>query len=165
MDDQNVTAEVTDAELIDVEVQDIGSSSEIPQSENQATVLLSLEELIKRHISSIEKLQTESKKHREMFDDSFENSIIYRENSEKAKEAQRVKSTTKLEILKQPQMIQLADRIKTMREELRDLKLALSDYLVEFQRLSGLKEIQDEQGEFREIINSAKAIKKASKKK
>ncbi len=163
MDDQN-TQTIADAEIVDVEVSNV-SSTDIPETENQATVLLSLEDLIKRHISSIEKLQVESKKHREMFDDAFENSPIYRENSEKAKEAQKVKATTRQEILKQPQMIQLADRIKTMREELRDLKLALSDYLVEFQRLSGLREIQDEQGEFREIINSAKAIKKATKKK
>jgi hypothetical protein len=163
MDDQN-TQTIADAEIVDVEVNNV-TSNDASETQNQATVLLSLEELIKRHISSIEKLQVESKKHREMFDDAFENSPVYRENAEKAKEAQKLKATTRQEILKQPQMIQLADRIKTMREELRDLKLALSDYLVEFQRLSGLREIQDEQGEFREIINSAKAIKKATKKK
>lgn len=132
---------------------------------NQATLLLSLEEMIKRHISSIEKIQIELKKHREMFADSFENSPVYKEHTEKLKEAQKAKKITRQEILKQPQMIQLAERIKTMREESKDLKLALSDYLVEFQRLSGLNEIQDENGDFREIINSAKAIKKATKKK
>lgn len=159
MDDQNIIAEVVDVEI------DTSIEPSAPQMENQATVLLSLEELIKRHISSIEKLQIESKKHKEMFDDAFENSVVYHENAEKAKEAQKQKSATRQEILKQPQMMQLADRIKTMREEMKDLKFALSDYLVEFQRLSGLKEIQDEQGEFREIINSAKAIKKFTKKK
>src|SRR5437660_1643310 len=61
MDDQT-TQSVTDAEIIDVDVTDV-SSNDIPETENQATVLLSLEELIKRHISSIEKLQVESKKH------------------------------------------------------------------------------------------------------
>ncbi|HSW87593.1 MAG TPA: hypothetical protein VLG12_00345, partial [Candidatus Saccharimonadales bacterium] len=86
MDDQN-TQTIADAEIVDVEVSNV-SSTDIPETENQATVLLSLEDLIKRHISSIEKLQVESKKHREMFDDAFENSPIYRENSEKAKEAQ-----------------------------------------------------------------------------
>lgn len=163
MDDQNNVQPIEEVTDTQITVQATVPDDSAPQ--NQATVLLSLEELIKRHISSIEKLQVESKKHKEMFDDAFENSPVYRENSEKAKEAQKLKSTTRQEILKQPQMIQLADKIRTMREEMKDLKLALSDYLVEFQRLSGLKEIQDEQGEFREIINSAKAIKKATKKK
>ena len=134
-------------------------------TQNQATVLLSLEEMIKRHFSGIETTQTELKKHKEMFEDAFNNSIVYKEHADKAKEAQKQKSSTRQEILKQPQIIQLADKIKTMREELKDLKLALSDYLVEYQRLSGLKEVQDEKGEFREIINSAKAIKKAEKRK
>lgn len=163
MDIENEVQEVIEAEIAE-ESLDISIPSSSPE-ESQATVLLSLEEMIKRHISSIEKIQIESKKHKEMFDDSFENSVVYHEHAEKVKEAQKQKTATKQEILKQPQMIQLADRIKTMREELKDLKLALSDYLVEFQRLSGLKEIQDEQGEFREIINSAKAIKKFVKKK
>jgi hypothetical protein len=161
MDEQKPVEEIIDTQ-IDVEVQ---ASTPLPETENQATVLLSLEDMIKRHISSIETLQVESKKHKEMFDDAFENSVVFRENAEKAKEAQKQKAVTRQEILKQPQMVQLADRIKTMREEMRDLRFALSDYLVEFQRLSGLKEIQDEQGEFREIINSAKAIKKSTKKK
>lgn len=159
MDDQQipqVQVTTTDAVIVGETV-----TSDV---QNQATVLLSLEEMIKRHISSIETLQAEHKKHREMFDDAFTNSVVYKENAEKAKEAQKQKNTTRQEILKQPQMIQLADKIKTMREELKDLKLALSDYLVEFQRLSGLKEIQDENGEFREIVSSAKAIKKSEKK-
>jgi hypothetical protein len=138
----------------------------VPTSDgSQATVLLSLEDMIKRHISSIETLQTEMRKHKEMFDDAFDGSVVYKEHADKVKEAQKQKSTTRQEILKQPQIIQLGEKIKTMREEMRELKLALSDYLVEFQRLSGLREIQDEAGEFREIINSAKAVKKATRKK
>src|SRR5258708_7418352 len=147
-------------------VEETTVTADVDSTDNsQLTVLMSLEELIKRHISSIEKLQIEGKKHKEMFDDAFEGSVVYKEHADKAKEAQKQKAATRQEILKQPQIIQLADKIKTMREESRELKLALSDYLVEYQRLSGLKEIQDEQGEFREIINSAKAIKKATRKK
>lgn len=133
--------------------------------EDQVTVLLSLEEMIKRNISGIDKLQIEIRKHKEMFDDSFGGSVVFKEHSDKVKEAQKQRSATRAEILKQPQVIQLADKIKTMRDEIREMRLALSDYLVEYQRLSGLKEIQDESGEFREIINSAKAIKKSVKKR
>src|SRR5207253_8947011 len=76
------------------------------ETENQATLLLNLEDMIKRHISSVEKLQVEMKKHKEMFDDAFENSPVYKEHADTLREAQKQKSTTRQEILKQPQMIQ-----------------------------------------------------------
>ena len=67
--------------------------------ENQATVLLSLEELIKNHIASIDTLRDELKKHREMFADSFVNNETYREHEAKVKEANKAKSQARENIL------------------------------------------------------------------
>ena len=83
MDDQNKTDEVVEAEVVDTDSSEVtpsDTSSDAPVGE-QATVLLSLEELIRNNIDSIEKIQLELRKQREMFDDSFNNDPVYREHT------------------------------------------------------------------------------------
>lgn len=157
MDENNKTA--LDEEVIEGEevvTQEVDTT-------NQATVLLSLEEMIKHHIASIDKLSDEVKKHRQMFADAFENSEAYREAEKKVKEASKDKGTTREQILKQPAMQSLGSKIKDLNTDLKEKKGALSDYLLEFQRLSGLNEIEDLEGQVREIINNAKLIKRTSR--
>lgn len=159
MDDNNPQDEVED------DVITIASSEDEPQVDtaNQATVLLSLEEMIKHHIASIDKLTDETKKHKQMFADAFENSEAYRESEKKVKEASKDKATTREQILKQPAMQSLGTKIKDLNTELKEKRGALSDYLLEFQRLSGLNEIEDLEGQVREIVNNAKLIKRTSR--
>ena len=130
---------------------------------DQATVLLSLEELIKNHIQSLDKLRDELKTHREMFSDAFENNETYRENTAKVKEANKVKSQTREQIIKQPAMQSLGEKIKTLSSDLKEKQGALSDYLLEYQRMTGATEIEGYDGEMREIINNAKLIKRSSR--
>ncbi len=130
---------------------------------DQATVLLSLEELIKNHIQSLEKLQDELKKHREMFADAFENSEVYREHEKRVKEVTKEKSQAREQILKQPAMQSLAQKIKDFNTELKEKKGALSDYLLEYQRMSGANEIEGHDGKLRDIVNNAKLVKRSSR--
>lgn len=131
---------------------------------NDALILLNLESLIKGHITNIEKLQLEARKHREMIEDGLAGDATYREHVERAKEANKVKAATRSQIMKQPSMITLSNKAKNAKAESRELEIELSEYLQEYQRLSGASEIEDEAGELREIINEAKLIKKASRK-
>lgn len=131
---------------------------------DQATVLLSLETLIKNNIASIDKLKDEAKKHKQMLEDAFMNDAVYQEHLKLAKEAVKVKSATKVQIIKQPQNVMLSNKIKNMTTELKDKQFALSDYLLEYQRMTGVNEIEGDDGEVREIINTAKVVKKAVKK-
>ena len=48
-----------------------------------------------------------------------------------------------------------------MKSEQSELKTGLSDYLREYQRLSGSNEIEGEDGEVREIVYVAKLVKKS----
>lgn len=148
--------EVTDGEI----VAETKSSSDVS---DQATVLLSLEQLIKNHIASIDKLKEEAKKHKQMLEDAFMNDAVYQEHMKQAKEAIKVKSATRAQILKQPQNILLSNKVKQMTTELKDKQFALSDYLLEYQRMTGVNEIEGEDGEVREIVNSAKVVKRAKK--
>ena len=159
MDDtqRNATEEVQveDAEVIE--------TAEVPAVEGDATVLTSLDELIKNHVKSIDKLRIEVKKQQDMINDGFQNDPVYRENEAKAKEAAKVKNTTKQQIMKQPAMVTLSNKVKSMKAELKDKQFALSDYLLEYQRLSGANQIETDDGQILEIVNQAKVVRKSSK--
>ena len=170
MDDNNIQdAEVLDEKPLSQDfpgVEDVPTSSIVRDSGavGDAAILLNLEEMIKNYIQSLDKLKEEKKKLAEMFEDSFVNNPVYRENAEKAKEAAKVKATTRQQIASQPSVIAIGQKVKGLSSDLRERQIALSDYLLEYQRLSGANEIEDAEGQMREIINSAKLIKRTAKK-
>lgn len=97
-----------DTDLVD----DSQESTEVtPQTVDGSTVLINLESMIKSHISAIDKSQEELSKHKEMLDDILNNDLTYKEHSEKAKEANKIKANTKAQILKQPQAADLSNKI------------------------------------------------------
>lgn len=136
---------------------------ENPKTDNQATVLLSLEEMIKKYITRLDALKVEVKKQREMYDDSFLNNPTYLENTEKAKNAAKDLQVTKKNIASQPAVIQISLKLKSMREEVKEIEISLSDYLQEYQRISGANEIEGEDGKIRDIINTAKLVVRSAK--
>lgn len=159
MDDQN-------KDLQDEAVEaDVLSESSTGTSDNtsQVNVLMSLEEMIKNHISSLDRLRVELKKQKEMFDDTFINNETYRENDKQVKEATKNKATTRDNIMKQPAVMSLNAKIKDMRTEIKERQGELSDYLHEYQRMTGANEIIDNDGQIRDIIANMKLVKRNSK--
>lgn len=142
---------------------DLSGHSDSSGSPNQGTVLVEMEGMIKNYIASIDKLQAEVKKQKEMLDDIFNNDPTYQQQAEAAKQAGKIKAQTRAEILKRVQAKELNERIKSMRSEAKEQQGALSDYLQEYQRISGVNEIEGEDGEIREIVYVAKLIKKSFK--
>lgn len=161
-DTKLTVADAVDAEVVEKESEDGLAST--PAEGGQATVMMNLEEMIKKYISSLDRLQGEIKLSRQMFEDAFENNPTYRENSEKAKEASKAKLITRKQIASQPGVIQIGVKIKDMRLEIKERQASLSDYLQEYQRMTGATEIEDENGQLRRIVTNAKAIKDSSKK-
>lgn len=132
-------------------------------SDNDAVLLVRIEEMIKTHISQIDNLSEEISKHKEMVDDIFGNDETYQEHDKIAREAAKVRSKTKQEILKRPDVADLSSKLKSLKSEKAELQEGLSDYLREYQRLSGLNEIEGEDGEIRQIIYVAKLVRKFPK--
>ena len=130
-------------------------------SGNDATLLLRIEEMIKTHISQIDQLGEQISKQKEMLDDIFVNDETYQIHDKTAKEAAKIKSATKAQIMKQPSVADLSDKLRKLRSEKAELQGGLSDYLREYQRLSGSSEIEGEDGEVREIVYVAKLVKKS----
>lgn len=96
-----------------------------------------------------------------MLDDIFANDPTYQEHLKQSEEASKVKNATKAQILKQPQVSQLNEKVKELKAQLKENQASLSDYLREYQRMSGVTEIEDEAGQVHEIIFTAKLIKKS----
>src|SRR5579872_1328182 len=86
-----VLGEVTDVEVVGADAPDLTSD---------ATVLTSLDELIKATVASMDRLRIELKKQKEMLEDGYANDPVYHENDEQAKAAVKKKNETKQNILK-----------------------------------------------------------------
>src|SRR5581483_2910091 len=112
-----ITEEVTESESLDVPV----------SGEDQAGALLSLEELIKNHIESIDKLKLEIKQQREMLEDSFNNNPTYHEHDEKVKDVIKAKNSVRQEIAKQPSVASLNQKVKDLRFDMNEKSKTLSD--------------------------------------
>jgi predicted RNase H-like nuclease (RuvC/YqgF family) len=153
MDDQ---VPVVDGQVVDEETTEVSTV-------NGGEVIINMEGMIKNYISSIDKLSEEAKKLKGMLDDIFNNDPTFAAHSEAAKQAGQVKQKTKAEILKRPQAKELDDKIRTLKSEVKENQAALSDYLQEYQRMSGVNEIEGEDGDMREIVYTAKLIKKSFK--
>lgn len=129
-------------------------------TENEAVLLIRIEEMIKTHISQIDNLQEEVTKRRDMVNDIFGNDEVYQQHDKVAKEAAKIRSATKAQIMKRPNVAELSAKLREMKSEQGALREGLSDYLREYQRLSGSNEIEGDDGEVREIIYTAKLRKK-----
>src|SRR5690349_12619647 len=79
-----LSEDVTDAQVV-------GESSLSPDA-NDATVLTSLDELIKATVASMDKLRVELKNQKEMLEDGYANDPVYHENDEQAKAAAKKKN-------------------------------------------------------------------------
>ena len=132
---------------------------------NAAQVLLDLEQLIKTHIGHIDKSKAELKKQREMLASALENDETYRLHNEEAKKTAKIKAQTKYQITQLPQNKQLAEKVKSVAADIKEADGALSDYLREYQRMSGATEIETDDGVVREIVYIAKLVKKSSRQK
>lgn len=151
MDDQE--ADVIDGEEV---------TSNASLATGAADAMLNLEELIKNHIDSIDKLHDELKQAREMFEDSFNNNPTYREANEQAKEAAKKKSQVKQQITKQPSVAQLGQKVKDLRFDLSEQEKTLSDLLADYKEQTGATQIELRNGKVMEIVSTLRLVQKAA---
>ena len=78
-------------------------------------------------------------------------------------ESELKKAEAKQNVLKSPSNASLNQKIKDMRQELKELKNALSNYLQQYQKIADTDQIESEDGEVRQIVYNAHLIKLSSK--
>lgn len=126
--------------------------------------LITVTNLIQSYIGNLDRASEELKAHKQMLLDSFANDPTYREHDEKVKEAVKVRTATKQQILKQPTLAELSAKIKEMAESVKGMKEALSGYLQDYAKMTGSREFEDSEGELREIVYVARLVKASTKK-
>lgn len=137
----------------------IAAENSEPQS--QAELVISLTNLINANLIEIDSIEKEISRHKEMVDSVLENDTTYKQHAEAAKEASRIKTNTKKEIFKRPDVKHVVDKFNELRENLADTKEELSNYIQEYASASGQNYFEAEDGSIQEIVYIAKLRKKA----
>jgi len=130
------------------------------QNPNPAVSLINLESLIKNALLKIQNLKEEIKKEKEMFEDGLNNDTVYNQTQQKLIEATNVKNETRKQMLKQPAIITVSQKLKDLREELKELQESLSNALQQYRLSSGQTQIETDSGEVLEIVFTARLVKK-----
>ena len=126
----------------------------------KADEFLNLEELIKNYAGRIDQIKEDLKKQKQMLDDALEGDAVYQEHAEKAKEANKIKSATKQQILKQPALMEIAEKVKDLKFDISEHEAMLNDYLQQYQKLSGATQIDLGNGEFMEIVSVVRLVRR-----
>lgn len=130
--------------------------------ESQAELIVSLTNLINANLAEIETLERDMSKQKEMIDSVLENDSTYRDHAEKAKEAARIKSNTKVEILKRPDVKHVVEKLKELKENVKETREELSNYIQEYAQVSGQNYFEAQDGTIQEIFYVAKLRKKSA---
>lgn len=139
----------------------IDTAKEIATSEkrDQVALIRNLEELINSKLVSIDDTQKKMNEFKEMIDSIFENEPTYQQHSKEAKEAIRVKTNTKKEILKRPDVAQVTAKYNDAKAAFRDLKEDLSSLLQEYAQTTGRTQFELPDGSVNEIVYNARLVK------
>ena len=130
-------------------------------STNQALDLMTIENMINAQMVDIAKLKDDMKIVKDSYDDAFRNDSKYKELDDKAKETAKMRNTYKQTLLKDPAVAELSNKLDGFKGEVKDMQEALSDYLREYYRLSGMTQFETKDGEMLQIVNVFKLVKQA----
>jgi len=147
--------------IVEAEIVETPEKGEVVNAD--VNVVMNLEQMIKSTIGNIDHHKNEFRKLNEMITSVLENDSTYQEHAKIAKEAAKVKNATKKELMKQQSVASTVKKAQEIRMELKEWQDSLSDYLREYQRLSGSSEIEGEDGEVRDIVYSARLVKRSTK--
>lgn len=142
--------------------EEITEVSEMTEGQSQAELVVSLTNLINSNLREIDTLEKEQSKQKEMLDSVLSNDATFKDHSEKAKEAARIKSNTKKEIFKRPDVKHVVDKLNELKENIRDTRDELSNYIQEYAQASGQNYFEAEDGSIQEIVYIAKLRRKSA---
>ena len=157
MDDKNVDSEKPE-EVIDAEIVEESAASDT--SISAVDDLQNIENLINANIQKIDNLEKEVKPVSEMLESLLDADLEYAELDLKAKEAIKEKTAKKKTLMSTTNGRELNEKLKNFKSEIREAKEALSAYLQEYQKKTGFSEYEGPDGELRQIVFTAKLVRK-----
>ena len=142
---------------------DVEVSTEVNEEpQSAAELVVSLTNLINANLKEIKVIEEEMSKHKEMVDTVLDNDATYKQHAEAAKEASRIKTSTKKEIFKRPDVKHVVEKLNELKENLADTREELSNYIQEYATTSGQNYFEAEDGTLQEIVYIAKLRRKAA---
>jgi len=133
------------------------------ESGDKAQNLVALEGLILNYLEKIESHQIETAKLKEMLNSNLENDPDYNDACEKVKEAGKLKKEAKSRLIKQPEISKLYSQAKEATTQLKEMRQSLSGHLQSYAQIANTTQFEDKNGEVREIVYTAKVVKRSNK--
>lgn len=130
------------------------------EREKPEQLMFDLEGLIQNHVKGVDELKIEVKKHKEQLSDILAANETLQELTKVSNDATKEKNKQKAEVMKNAHAKELAQTIKELQGEIKEKTNALGEYAVEYQRVSGLHDIEGANGELYEIQLNAKLVKR-----
>lgn len=130
--------------------------------ENKAQTLLNIESMINSSNSRLDTLTKEFKEQKAMLDAILENDEEYQPLEEEIKKQAKLKAIAKQKVLTTPSTSKIVEQVKDLQLQIKEIKVALSDYLSQFIILSGTNQIEGPDGVLRKIVYTAKLVKNKS---
>jgi hypothetical protein len=115
-----------------------------------------IKSLIQQHLDKLDAAAAKQKEFKDMLNDVLLNDKVYQENVKKSEEINKAKSQTKQQLMKDPKVAGIVDKIREFGLQVKETRIALSEYLLQYQQIAGVNEIEDSRGEQREIVLNAK---------
>ncbi len=126
----------------------------------KALSILQVEDLINRQMEEIEKMRDDTRMMKSAYDDAFKNDAKFREFDEKTKEAGKLKKQYVQGMKKDPAIANAESQYLAKKDELKDAQTGLSEYLREYNRISGMTQFETKDGQMLEIVQTFKLVKK-----
>ncbi len=123
---------------------------------------LELESLIQRYMDDVEKLKSQIKSQKEMYNASFEGDAEYAQADEAAKDAKKKAAAAKQRITQQPAVKDAEMRMSELKDEMKDVQEAISGLAEQYQTVAGTNQIVQDDGQVLEIVRNFKVIRKKS---
>ncbi|MFA6603149.1 MAG: hypothetical protein WCT01_05105 [Candidatus Shapirobacteria bacterium] len=129
-------------------------------SPNTAQTIISLESLINSFDSRLESLTREMRTHKDMLVSYLDGQKEFAEAQTKAQSAAKEATIAKQRALKSSEAQPLIEKVKDYQIQIKEVKIALSDYLSQYITLSGTNQLNAPDGTTRSISISARLVKK-----
>lgn len=120
---------------------------------------IEIENLISSTSNRFEAIKKEQKEHKAMLDSIFDNDTELKNLELQITKLQKLKKIAKQKILKEGEPLRLAEKITEYKHQVKEIKMALSDYLSQYVAKFDTNQIELADGVVRQIIHSAKLVK------
>ncbi len=142
-----------------VEEENTDIKQEQSSSGTQAMSRLDLEAMIIRYLDEYEKTKSQYRTQKDMYDSAFENDAEYMQKSKEADELKKGVAAIKQRIVKDPSVIESSNRMKGLKDDMKDIQDAISRYAEQYVTVAQTTELMREDGEVLQIIKNFKLVK------